>query len=64
MIHDPLCRITDIYGRALGPDDGIVRSEFDGFVLGAVVGATCYKNEPLLSLAIRDDGDLVLPYPS
>jgi uncharacterized protein len=64
MIGNPVARITDIYGRALGPDDGLVRTEYDGYVLGVTVGGMCYRNEPILSLAIRDTGDLVLPYPA
>jgi len=27
------------------------------------LGAICYQNEPLLSLAIHDEGELVLPFP-
>src|SRR5258707_4922343 len=38
-IGDPVARITDIYGRPLGEDDGIVRSEQDGIVLGVIHGA-------------------------
>lgn len=63
-IGDSIARITDIYGRPLGEHDGIVRSEYDGTVLGVVPGGIVYKNEPLLSLAIRDENDLVLPFPS
>ncbi|MEP7288770.1 MAG: succinylglutamate desuccinylase/aspartoacylase family protein [Chloroflexota bacterium] len=61
---DPIARLTDIYGRPLGSDDGLVLTRHDGIVLGVSVGAVCYKNEPLLSLAIRDDSELVLPFPS
>ena len=32
-------------------------------VLGVVLGAVCYQRDPLLSLAIRDESSLVLPYP-
>jgi predicted deacylase len=61
---DPVAQLTDIYGRPLGPDDGLIRSDFDGIVLGVSQGATCYQNDPLLSLATRDDGELVVPFPT
>jgi predicted deacylase len=60
----PIARITDIYGRPLGEDDGRVCSQFDGIVLGLLLGAVCYQNEALLSLAIADDSESVLPFPS
>jgi predicted deacylase len=62
-IGDPVARICDIYGRPIGNDDGIVRTEYDGIVLGVVLGAVCYQSDPLLSLAIRDESSVVLPYP-
>ena len=61
---DPVARLVDIYGRPIGADDGLIRSELDGTVLGLLQGAVCYQNSPLLSLAIRDDSDLVGPFPS
>lgn len=63
-IGEPVARLTDIYGRPVGPaaEDGLIRSSYDGFVLGLTQGAICYQHDPLLSMAIRDDGSLVLPY--
>ncbi len=61
---DPIAQLSDIYGRPIGPRDGQVASEHDGYVLGLNVGAVCYQHDPLLSLAVRDNGDLVLPFPS
>jgi predicted deacylase len=61
---DPIACLTDIYGRPLGPSDGLIASEYDGYVLGLNLGAVCYQNDPLLSLLVRDDGDLVLPFPN
>ncbi|HVO42355.1 MAG TPA: succinylglutamate desuccinylase/aspartoacylase family protein [Aggregatilineales bacterium] len=60
---DPVARLTDIYGRPIGPHDGLVRSEHDGIVLGLTQGLTCYQSDPLVSLAIKDEGALVLPLP-
>jgi len=33
----------------------------DGFVLGRATGVAAYENDPVYSLAIRDEGDLVTP---
>ncbi len=63
-IGDEIARLTDIYGRPIGKNDGCVQTEYDGYVLGLSVGATCYQNDALLSLAVRDDSDLLLPYPA
>jgi predicted deacylase len=60
----PIARITDIYGRPLGDDNGLIRTDFDGIVLALSLGAVCYRNEPLLSLAIHDTGDLLQPFPA
>ncbi len=60
---DPVARLTDIFGRPIGDEDGLIRSELSGVVLALLHGAICYQNDALLSLAIRDDSDLVLPFP-
>ncbi len=59
----PLVRMTDITGRALGPDDGIIASEHDGFVIAWHHGVVFYQGEPMMDLAIRDDSELIIPYP-
>lgn len=61
---DHVARLTDIYGRPLGKNDGRIQTEYDGYVLGLNIGAACYQNDALLSLAVRDDGELLLPYPA
>src|SRR5207247_2410486 len=61
-IGDPVVCLKDIYGRPYDGGTGLIRSELDGIVLGLTQGAICYQNDPLLSLAIRDDSDLILPY--
>ncbi|MFT4931942.1 MAG: putative deacylase, partial [Natronomonas sp.] len=38
-----------------------VEVEHDGYVLGRWEGVAAYENDPLASLAVRDDGDLVVP---
>jgi predicted deacylase len=59
----PLVRITDIFGQPVGEDDGLLRSEHEGFVMGWQHGVVRYRGEAILGLAIRDDSKLVVPYP-
>ena len=58
----PLLRMTDIFGKPLGEDDGMVRSEADGFVYGWSHGVVRYRGETVMSLAIRDKEELVIPF--
>jgi hypothetical protein len=62
-IGSPVVRLVDVYGRPIGENNGYIHSEYDGYVLGLSVGAVCYQNDPLISMLVRDDADLVLPYP-
>ena len=62
-IGSPVVRLVDIYGRPVGKNNGYIHSEYDGYVLGLSLGAVCYQNDPLISLLVRDDSELVLPYP-
>jgi hypothetical protein len=55
-------RLTDLVGRPVVPNDGLITTDHDGFVLGVSQGAAFYAGESLLSLAIRDDSDLLVPY--
>ncbi len=59
----PVARLTDICGRALGPDNGLLRTQFEGYVVGRMQGMVYYENEPVIWMAVRDSGDLLLPYP-
>lgn len=58
-----VARLTDICGRPIGPDGGLLRTEFDGYVVGRMQGMVYYENDPVLWLAVRDDSDLLVPYP-
>ena len=60
-IGDPVAEIRDIWGRPLG--DGLIRSEYEGFVIGRAHGIYFYPGQSILSMAIRDDKPLVAPYP-
>jgi hypothetical protein len=58
---DPVAEIRDVWGRPLG--DGLLRAEYDGFVMGRSHGIYYYPGEAVLGMAIRDEAPLVAPYP-
>lgn len=58
---DPVAEVRDVWGRPLG--DGLLRSEYDGFVMGRSHGIYFYPGDAVLVMAIRDDAPLVAPYP-
>ncbi|HVO71475.1 MAG TPA: succinylglutamate desuccinylase/aspartoacylase family protein [Aggregatilineaceae bacterium] len=60
---DPVARMVDIYGRPAGTDGGLLRTSFDGFVLGLFSRIAFYPNEAILGLAVRDDSELVIQLP-
>lgn len=59
---DAVGRISDIFGRPLGTKEGLITSDHDGVVLGVAQGAAFYMGESLLSLGVRDDSDLLVPF--
>jgi predicted deacylase len=60
-VGDPVAEVLDVWGRPLG--EGVLRAEYDGFVLGRSRGAFYYPGDSVLYMAIRDDAPLVAPYP-
>ena len=46
---------------ATGAERGEVTVDRDGYVLGRTEGLAVYEGDPIGSLAVRDDGDLVVP---
>jgi predicted deacylase len=58
----PVAELTDIWGRPLG-EDGLIRTEYDGWVLSLRSGAQGYRYRPVMDLAVRDDEPLVQPWP-
>lgn len=58
---DVVADILDIWGRPIG--EGVLRSEYDGFVLGRQHGIYYYPGEAILSLAVRNDAPITSPYP-
>lgn len=60
-VGDPLAEVRDVWGRPIG--DGLLRSEYDGFVIGRAHGIYFYPGDEVLMLAIRDDAPIVAPYP-
>jgi predicted deacylase len=60
-VGDPVAEVCDVWGRPL--NGGLLRSEYDGFVMGRMHGIYFYPGDPVLSMAIRDDAPLITPYP-
>lgn len=58
---DPVATLRDVWGRPLG--NGLLRAEYDGFVIGRAHGIFFYPGDAVLGMAVRDDGALVAPYP-
>jgi predicted deacylase len=58
---DPVAEVRDVWGRPLG--EGLLRADYDGFVMGRSHGIYFYPGEPVLGMAIRDEAPLVAPYP-
>ncbi len=58
----PIAQILDVFGRPLG--DGIIRTEFDGYIIALKSGMTVYANEAFVEMGIKDDAPLVAPIPS
>ncbi|SDF39836.1 hypothetical protein SAMN04488067_10463 [Halorubrum xinjiangense] len=54
---DVLARVVD----AAGEERVTVTADNDGYVLGRCEGLAVYEGDPIGSLAVRDDGDLVVP---
>ncbi|SNR31360.1 succinylglutamate desuccinylase/aspartoacylase family protein [Halorubrum vacuolatum] len=46
---------------ATGEPRATIRVEHDGYMLGRTDGLAVYEGDPIASLAVRDDGDLVVP---
>lgn len=44
-----------------GDRKATVETDHDGYVLGRMHGVAAYENDALASMAVRDDGDLVVP---
>ncbi|MEF8800697.1 MAG: succinylglutamate desuccinylase/aspartoacylase family protein [Halolamina sp.] len=45
----------------LGAVKTTVKAEHDGYVVGRMEGGVAYEGDPLLSLAVRDESELVVP---
>jgi predicted deacylase len=60
-VGDPVAKIRDAWGRPLG--DGVVRSEYEGFVMGRSHGIYFYPGEAILGMAVQDDSPMAAPYP-
>jgi predicted deacylase len=63
QVGQPLARLTDIFGEPIGDDDGLLRSAYNGFVIGWQHGVVRYQGEPIMVLAIKDTGDMTVANP-
>ncbi|MBE7514759.1 MAG: succinylglutamate desuccinylase/aspartoacylase family protein [Anaerolineales bacterium] len=62
-VGDPVAVLTDIWGRPLTSEAGVICADEEGYVIGLSQGAAFYEGEHLVSLAIRDESNPVLLYP-
>jgi predicted deacylase len=60
-VGDPLAEVRDIWGRPVG--EKVLRSEYDGWIMGRSDGVLFYPGEAVYGLAIRDDLPTVQAYP-
>jgi predicted deacylase len=58
---DPVAKVLDVWGRPVG--EGVLRAEYDGFVIGRSHGIYYYPGDPVLVMAVRDEEALTAPYP-
>ena len=54
---DPVADVVTPHGEVVET----VESEHDGYVIGRAEGVAVYEGQPVASMAVRDDGDLVAP---
>jgi hypothetical protein len=58
---DPIAELRDIWGRPVG--EKILRSEYDGWIMGRTHGIVRYPGAEICGMGVRDDLPTVLPYP-
>ncbi len=58
---DPIAELRDIWGRPVG--EKILRSEYDGWIMGRLHGIVHYADAEVCGMGVRDDLPTVLPYP-
>ena len=59
--EDIVAEMLDIWGRPL--EGGVLRAEYEGFVIGRAHGIYFYPGDPVLFMGVRDEAPLVGPYP-
>lgn len=57
----PVAEFRDIWGRPIG--EGVIRSEYDGFVLGRSHGVFFYPGQEIMHMAVAMDGEMLELYP-
>lgn len=56
-----IAEIRDVWGRLIG--EKILRSEYDGWIIGRTHGIVYYPGTEVVGMAIKDDLPTVQPYP-
>jgi predicted deacylase len=60
-VGEPIVELCDIWGRPAG--EGVLHSEHDGWIISRSHGIVRYPGEATLLMAIRDESEMVGPYP-
>jgi predicted deacylase len=67
IVHagDAIAELRDIHGRPVAAtgEDGLIRTDQDGWVIGLRGRATVFPNSSVATMAIRDDGELIEEWP-
>ena len=58
---DIVADTVDIWGRPVG--EGVLHSDYDGFVIGRQHGIYYYPGDPVLGMAVPNDTPITIPYP-
>jgi predicted deacylase len=58
---DVVAELRDVWGRPTG--NGVIRSGYEGIVLGRSHGVFFYPGQPICVMAVRDDDAGIAPYP-
>jgi predicted deacylase len=58
---DPVAETKDVWGRP--HSSGVIRSKYEGFVIGREHGIYFYPGNPIITLAVKDVAPLVDVYP-
>jgi predicted deacylase len=63
---EPVAELRDIWGRPVSTDgdEGLIRTQREGFILGLHSHIAVYRHDAVATLAVRDDEPLVVQWPA